>query len=96
VERVRSRGHVNRRLGQLRFLGDRAPAAGTKLFHAGNEVGSVTSTAFSPALGQPIGLGYLRREQSAIGTVLDASGTAAEVIAPPVSRQALSLPQGRN
>ena len=84
VERVRSRGHVNRRLAELRFLADAAPSSGTKLFSGGNEVGAVTSATFSPALGQPIGLGYVRREHSAIGTSLDASGIPAEVIAPPL------------
>jgi folate-binding protein YgfZ len=83
VERVRSRGHVNRRLTELRFFSDAAPASGTKLLHEGNEIGNVTSAAFSPRLGQPIGLGYLRREHSAIGTRPDASGIPAEVIAPP-------------
>ena len=85
VERVRSRGHVNRRLAELRFLGDAAPAPETKLISEGSEFGVVTSTGFSPILGQPIGLGYLRREKSAIGTGLDASGIRAEVIAPPAS-----------
>jgi folate-binding protein YgfZ len=84
VERVRSRGHANRRLTELRFIADAAPSSGTKLFSGGNEVGVVTSTAFSPALGQPIGFGYVRREHSAIGTNLDASGIPAEVIAPPL------------
>ncbi|HLJ79481.1 MAG TPA: glycine cleavage T C-terminal barrel domain-containing protein, partial [Acidobacteriaceae bacterium] len=92
VERVRSRGHVNRRLTQLAFLGDLAPVAGTKLFHGGTEIGVVTSTAFSPALGRrPIGHGYVRREQSAIGTILDASGIAAEVIAPPLPQKTSGL-----
>ena len=84
VERVRSRGHVNRRLTELRFFSAEAPAPGTKLLQEGNEIGSVTSTAFSPRLGQPIGLGYLRREHSALGTRMDASGIPAEVIAPPL------------
>ncbi len=84
VERVRSRGHVNRRLAELRFFSAEAPAPGTKLFSDGNEIGSVTSTAFSPALGQPIGLGTLRREHSAIGTRMDASGIPAEVIEAPL------------
>lgn len=83
VERVRSRGHVNRRLAELRFSSNEAPAPGTKLLYDGNEIGNVTSAAFSPSLGQPIGLGYLRREHSAIGTRLDASGIPAEVIEPP-------------
>jgi folate-binding protein YgfZ len=84
VERVRSRGHVNRRLTELRFIAADAPASGTRLLCGGNEIGSVMSTAFSPRLGQPIGLGYLRREHSAIGTRLDASGIPAEVIEPPL------------
>jgi len=84
VERVRSRGHVNRRLTELRFLAAEAPAPGTKLLSGGNEIGSVTSSAFSPRLSQPIGLGYLRREHSAIGTRMDASGIPAEVIEPPL------------
>ncbi len=84
VERVRSRGHVNRRLTELRFLAGGPPAPGARLLAAGTEVGNVTSTGFSPALGQHIGLGYLRREQAAIGARLDASGIPAEVIAPPL------------
>jgi folate-binding protein YgfZ len=84
VERVRSRGHVNRRLAELRFPGAEAPATGTKLLFGGNEIGNVTSSAYSPSLGQPIGLGYVRHEHSAIGTLLDASGISAEVIEPPL------------
>jgi aminomethyltransferase len=84
VERVRSRGHVNRRLTELRFFAVEAPAPGARLLHEGTEIGNVTSAAFSPRLGQPIGLGYLRREHSTIGTRLDASGISAEVIAPPL------------
>jgi folate-binding protein YgfZ len=84
VERVRSRGHVNRRLTELGFSSGEAPAAGTKLLFGGADAGTVTSAALSPVLGRPIGLGYLRREHSAIGTSLDAAGIPAEVIAPPL------------
>ena len=84
VERVRSRGHVNRRLTELRFFSAEGPAFGAKLLYDGNEIGTVTSSAFSPRLDQPIGLGYLRREHSAVGTRLDASGIPAEVIEPPL------------
>ena len=84
VERVRSRGHANRRLAGLQFLAEEPPAPGTKLFFAGNEAGYVTSAAISPLLGSPIGLGYVRREHSSIGTRLETSGTVAEVISLPV------------
>lgn len=87
VERVRSRGHANRRLTPLQFFGTQPPPIGTRLLHSGNEVGTVTSTGYSPRLGRAIGLGYVRREQSAVGTKLDASGMAAEVIVPPLLAQ---------
>jgi folate-binding protein YgfZ len=88
VERVRSRGHANRRLTGLQFLDAKAPATGTKLLvpgdSGGKEAGHVTSSGFSPLLGRPIGLGYVRREHSAVGTRLDASGATAEVISLPI------------
>jgi aminomethyltransferase len=84
VERVRSRGHVNRRLTELQFMAADAPAIGTKLLYEGNEAGTITSTAFSPKIGNPIGLGSLRREHAAIGTRLDAAGIPTQVIEPPV------------
>jgi folate-binding protein YgfZ len=84
VERVRSRGHANRRLTELQFLGAETPTPGTILFRDANEIGNVTSAAHSPILGRPIGLGYVRREHAALGTRLDASGMPAEVIPPPL------------
>ena len=88
VERVRSRGHANRRLTSLKFIAGEVPVAGTKLFAQANasagEVGYVTSAAISPLLARPIGLGYVRREHAAVGTPLDASRTTAEVILPPL------------
>jgi tRNA-modifying protein YgfZ len=79
VERVRSRGHVNRKRVSLKFLGVKPPAAGTKLRANGAEVGFVTSVAFSPAAGAPIGMGYVRREQFASGSVVEFDGGTAEV-----------------
>lgn len=82
VERVRSRGHVNRRLTRLQFPGTQAPAAGTKLFANGAEAGHVTSAAFSPARQAAIGMGYVRREHAAPGTRLDCGAGTAEIIEP--------------
>ncbi len=83
VERVRSRGHANRRLVSLQFGGAEAPSPGTILLADGKQIGNVTSSAFSPLLNHPIGLGTVRREFTAVGTRLDTAGTPAEVIAPP-------------
>jgi folate-binding protein YgfZ len=85
VERVRSRGHVNRRLTGLAFGSVAPPEPESKLLVAGSEVGNVTSAAFSPLLGQPIGLGYVRREHSAPGTVLQCGESAAKIIELPLA-----------
>ncbi len=60
VERIRSRGHVNRMLIGLRMDGHEPVAAGTKLVFEGKEIGEVTSSAYSPALGKVVGLAYAR------------------------------------
>ena len=79
VERVRSRGHVNRKRVALKFSTREAPAAGTKLWAGGAEVGFVTSSAYSPANSSAIGMGYVRREQFAPGSVVEFDGGTAEV-----------------
>jgi folate-binding protein YgfZ len=85
VERVRSRGHVNRRLTGLAFDSAAPPEPESKLLAAGAEVGNVTSAAFSRLLGQPIGLGYVRREHGAPGTILQCGESAAKIIALPLA-----------
>jgi len=85
VERVRSRGHVNRVRAGVEFDGSVAPARGTKFSSAGKEVGQVTRAAFSPAAGHAIAMAYLRREQSAPGTVLEYPGGTARVITLPLA-----------
>ena len=98
IERIRSRGHVNRRLTGLRLQGAR-PAAGAKLLREGKEVGVLTTVVESPTLGGLIALGIVRREQLEPGTRLEVEGGgAAEVAALPFyqrSAQAASAPGGR-
>ena len=60
VERIRSRGHVNRILIGLKIDGHEQVAPGTKLISDGKEIGEITSSAYSPALGKIVGLGYAR------------------------------------
>ena len=81
VERVRSRGHVNRRRTQLKFSTQEAPTGGTKLRADGADVGYVTSAAFSPSAGTAIGMGYVRREHNSPGSILEFDGGTATVIA---------------
>jgi folate-binding protein YgfZ len=81
VERVRSRGHVNRVRVRLNFSTEKAPIAGTKLRANGAEAGYVTSEAFSPAAGTAIGMGYLRREHASGGSIVEYDGGTATVMA---------------
>jgi len=78
VERVRSRGQVNRRRVSLVFTGS-VPAAGELLAAEGKEAGYVTRAAFSPRFSCPIGMGYVRRESNSPGTGLQWNGGTATV-----------------
>jgi len=82
VERVRSRGQVNRRLSLLKFSSAEPPSAGTKLLAGEKEVGQVTSSAISNQLKCPIGFAYLRREHNAVGAEVSFAGGTAQVISP--------------
>jgi len=84
VERVRSRGQVNRVRVTLRFQ-DGAPPANAPLLSEGKEVGHVTRVGFSPVLNANIGMGYLRREKANEGSALETTTGAATVIAAPIS-----------
>ena len=80
VERVRSRGQVNRRRVRLKFSSAAPPATATRLLADGKEIGLVTSSAYSPAAKTSIGMGYVRREYSAPGSALQWEGGTAQVI----------------
>ena len=71
VERVRSRGQVNRVRVTLKYDSPQPPVPGTALLSDGKEAGYTTRAAFSPALNAPIGMAYLRREKSAPGSRVD-------------------------
>ena len=70
VERVRSRGQVNRRRVSLRFSTQQSPPAGTSLTTDGKEVGATTSASPLPSSQPSIGMGYVRKENAAPGTEL--------------------------
>jgi folate-binding protein YgfZ len=73
VERVRSRGHVNRQRVVVQIAGSAIPPPGTKLFAPDNmekEAGRISHAAFSPKFKSTIAFAYLRRPFSAPGTKL--------------------------
>src|SRR3989475_3564864 len=84
VERVRSRGHVNRRRVGLLFSGDAVPEAGAALTLDGKDAGNVTRAAriWDPA--RVIGMGYVRKEAEAPGTALQWAGGTAMVVRLPL------------
>ena len=67
LNRIHTLGHVNQYLRGFQLAEDLAelPSRGAKLFHAGKEVGYLTSSVDSPALKKRIALGYARRGVSA-------------------------------
>ena len=71
IIRIKHRGHVAKKLAGEVFDTTTVIKDGTPLLGSnGNEVGRVTSSAFSPTLGKTVALGYLRYEQLTPGTEL--------------------------
>jgi len=81
IIRVMHRGHgrVARKLVGLTIDGDVAPASGTPIQTADRDIGRVTSTTLSPALGRPIALGYVHRDFVEPGTEVSVAGLPARV-----------------
>jgi len=79
VERIRSRGHVNRLLVSLTIEAQEPPEKGTSLTADGKPVGEITSAAFSPALGKVVALAYVRVPHNKPGTPLAAGASSASV-----------------
>jgi folate-binding protein YgfZ len=63
IVRVLHRGHgrVARKLVRLEVDGDRIPVNGDTVAATGQEVGRITSAAFSPGTNGPLALGYVQR-----------------------------------
>ncbi len=79
VERIRSRGHVNRLLVGLEIDTSEPPLRGTKILADAGEVGEITSAALSPASGKVYALAYVRAPFAEPGKSLAVSGFPAHV-----------------
>jgi aminomethyltransferase len=79
VERVRSRGLVHRLLAGIEIDSAQPPEPDTRLLHGEEDVGKITSAAFSPALAKVVAMAYIRRELAEPGTALTVNGHAAVV-----------------
>jgi len=84
VARIDAIGHVNRLLVGVKFDADSIPAAGTPLLTGEQQVGHITSAAWSVRLAAPLGLAYVRRMQAKPGTLLNSPAGRAEVVKLPL------------
>lgn len=80
VERVRSRGLVNRQLTPLSISGTAIPAQGEKILDGEKAVGEVTSAAWSPANNSIRALAYLRLEARNSAGLRTAGGDTVQVV----------------
>ena len=80
IARIKTYGHVNRRLVQMALTGESLPSRGEKLLVEGREAGQVTSAARSARLGKLLALGYVRREFATAGIKLQWNNETAEVL----------------
>jgi folate-binding protein YgfZ len=85
IIRVLHRGHgrVARRLVGLTLEGTAAPSSGSQVQVDGKDIGSITSSAVSPALGKPIALAYVHRDHVAPGTAVSVDATQAVITSLP-------------
>ena len=90
IIRVLHRGHgrVARRLVGVVLEGDRVPPTGGVIRAADRDVGSVTSSTFSPSRSRPIALGYVHRGFIAPGTEVVVDGARGVVTELPFVQQA--------
>jgi glycine cleavage system T protein len=70
VERIRSRGHVNKNLTGLIIDGEKAATIGSKVLTADKEIGTISSSVYSPILHSTIALAYVHRDHRSPGTQL--------------------------
>jgi folate-binding protein YgfZ len=78
VERVRSRGHVNRKLRGLIIEGELPARHGDAIRAGEKQVGIITSSVYSPSLSRPIALAYVHRDhwESSTRLVIDHDGSS--------------------
>jgi folate-binding protein YgfZ len=80
IARIDALGHVNRVLSRLQASFKAVPSPGTQVTRAGQSIGTVTSSAYSPRRQAPLAMAYLRREHSQPGTAVDLPLGPAQVV----------------
>ncbi len=80
VERATARGQLQKKLVGLHGHGRDVPERGTRVNHAGDDVGWITSAAWSPERNQIVALGYVRRSAWAPGKELEVAGSETTLV----------------
>jgi folate-binding protein YgfZ len=87
IARIDARGRVNNLLGGLRLSGTALPAPGSRVLGDGKAIGRITTAVYSPAVGGPIALAFMRREWTEPGR-----SVVVETEEEPVPADAMALP----
>ncbi len=82
IARIDALGHVNKKLAVVKFPGTEIPDVGTKLTSGAQEVGTVTTSSWSPQFQAPLALAMTKRGANQIGTVLQSEFGDAEIVTP--------------
>jgi folate-binding protein YgfZ len=82
VARIDALGHVNRRL--MLVATDIVPPVGADVLSAGQVVGRITSSCFSPAISSGVGMALLATKAITAGAVAEVAGAAATCLSPPI------------
>jgi folate-binding protein YgfZ len=85
VARLDAMGHVNRTLCGVRFPGPEVPSVGGEIRIDEKVVGRITSACWSPRLGTPLALAYMRRGHNQVGARVPSPWGDAEVVRLPVT-----------
>lgn len=85
VARIDALGHVNKKLVLVSFAGEQVPSVGTPLSDGGQNVGTVTTAAWSPRFRAPLAIAMVRRGANDMRSQLSSDYGSAEVI-PPADR----------
>ncbi|MDZ4659822.1 MAG: glycine cleavage T C-terminal barrel domain-containing protein [Bythopirellula sp.] len=86
IARIDALGHVNKKLALVKFAGETVPTVGTKIMSGEQEVGTITTSTWSPQFAAPAAIAFLRRGANDLGTKLQTELGAAEVVPPLIAR----------
>jgi len=83
IARIRSIGHVNRKLAFMEFLEGSSTNLPAKLTVDGVDAGKLTSVTYSPLLGKLVGLGMVQRKFHEMGQELAIEDARLRIVEPP-------------